>query len=707
MRHILGEGLGGQLQAFDHGQVGEELVGKLLHRHAVANGECCRLDEFAGLGGHRLDAEQASGASFGDQLDEAARVEVGQGAGDVVQAQCAAVGLYALSLRLRLAQSHRGHLRVGEHHGRHGGEVERRLATGHVDGGSRAPGCGHIDELRLIGAVACGVNLRHSGAQVVIDHDGAARIALHAGSVQIERRGVGRAARGHQQALGPNLALVRGQREAAVGVGHRADLGVGQHGEALFAQRGGEGLTDVRVFARQQGVARQEGDLAAQAGVGLGQFQRHNRRTDDRQARRNRVTFQRLGRRPVRRGLQTSNGGNGRAGAGGDQAAVKAHPAFAAVVQRHDQRSGVFEPSRAAQGGDGRLAFENAFILGVAQLIHARLLLREQLVAQDGGRARLDARVERAVAPQMGDVRGADHDFGRYAADVDAGAADHPALDQRDLRAAVGRLDRRRHRRAAAADDGNVQTARVTAGRMGRVGCAVRCRGRVDRLFRRVAGLGHGCSHRVERDAGIGDDLGRPLRIRDLRGFHARQLFQDVLDVGGAGVAGHAADAQDFHGLLFGLEGAGSDRLGRVRAPATAKHDRLITVGLLHDRRGIARIGGGFDQGFDGGLGIVEGDHGVFLDLIHTHFFHARNGGERFVHGDRADPAGHARHGEGHGLLGSPGRGAENAGGGNSSQELVHEDSFRFNKTGERHREKPAPRQSARRRSRTAAGRWR
>ncbi len=325
MRHILGEGLGGQLQAFDHGQVGEELVGQLLHRHAVANGERGRLDEFACLGGHRLDAEQAPALRLGDQLDEAARVEVGQGAGDVVQAQRAAVGLDALSLRLRLAQPHRGHLRVGEHHGRHGREVERRLAAGHVDGRTRAPGCGHIDELRLIGAVARGVNVRHIGAQMVIDHDGAVRIAMHACSVQIERRGVGRAARGHQQALGADFALVRGQREAAVGVGHRTDLGVSQHGEALFAQCGGQRLADGRIVARQQGVARDQGDLAAQAGVGLGQLQRDDRRADDRQARRNGIGLQRLGRRPVRRALQSRNRRNGRTGAGGDKAAIEAH----------------------------------------------------------------------------------------------------------------------------------------------------------------------------------------------------------------------------------------------------------------------------------------------------------------------------------------------------------------------------------------------
>ncbi|OIQ90040.1 hypothetical protein GALL_280870 [mine drainage metagenome] len=397
---------------------------------------------------------------------------------------------------------------------------------------------------------------------MVVHRNGAARVALHPGGLQIQRRRVGRAARRHQQALGPNLAMVRGQREAAAGMGHRAGLGVGQHGDALLAERGGNGVADGGILMKEQRVARQDGDLAAQAGEGLGQFQRHDGRADDRQARRNRVAFQRLGRSPVWRVLQARNGWDGRTGAGGDQAAVESEHALAAVVQRHDQRPSVFEAGLAAQGGDGRLAFENAFVLGVAQFVDTRLLLREQLVAQDGRGGGLDAGVERTVAAQMGDVRGTDHDLGRHAADVDAGAADHAALDQRDLGAAAGRLDGRRHGRPAAADDGDAQAAAIATpgGTGGVAGLAARSLGRAGRLFRRVAGLGHGRSHRVKRDAGIGDDLGRPLRIRDLRGLHAGQPFQDVLDVDGAAVAGHAADAQGLHVLVLGVDGFGEGR---------------------------------------------------------------------------------------------------------------------------------------------------
>src|SRR2546427_6453880 len=59
----------------------------------------------------------------------------------------------------------------------------------------------------------------------------------------------------------------------------------------------------------------------------------------------------------------------------------------------------------------------------------------------------------------MRNVGGTDHDLGRYAADVDAGAADSTALDQRDFRALLDGLQRRRHCSAAATDHGDLQLA--------------------------------------------------------------------------------------------------------------------------------------------------------------------------------------------------------------------------------------------------------
>ncbi len=87
------------------------------------------------------------------------------------------------------------------------------------------------------------------------------------------------------------------------------------------------------------------------------------------------------------------------------------------------------------------------------------LLLGQQPLAQDCRRCGLHAAIERTFAAQVGDVRGADHDLGWHAADIDAGAADGAALDQGDVRALIDGLQCCRHRRAAAADNGNMQSA--------------------------------------------------------------------------------------------------------------------------------------------------------------------------------------------------------------------------------------------------------
>ena len=51
LRYVLAEGLRCELQAFDHRQVGEQLVGEFLYRHAVMNRQCRRLYQFTGFRG--------------------------------------------------------------------------------------------------------------------------------------------------------------------------------------------------------------------------------------------------------------------------------------------------------------------------------------------------------------------------------------------------------------------------------------------------------------------------------------------------------------------------------------------------------------------------------------------------------------------------------------------------------------------------------
>ena len=106
---------------------------------------------------------------------------------------------------------------------------------------------------------------------------------------------------------------------------------------------------------------------------------------------------------------------------------------------------------------DGRYPGENPLVLRVTQLLHEALLLREQPRPIDDGRHGGQSGIERALAAQVSNVGRADQYLGWHTADVDARPSDDAALDERDRGAEFGRLQRRRHRPTATADDGDAQ----------------------------------------------------------------------------------------------------------------------------------------------------------------------------------------------------------------------------------------------------------
>ena len=229
-------------------------------------------------------------------------------------------------------------------------------------------------------------------------------LTADARNLQRQPARIGRAASGDQQLVGAHFAVTSCKHEFPVRVGDVARLRVIQHFDALRAESGRERLADRRVFAEEKRATREDRHLAAQSRKGLRQFHRHDRRADHHQARRDRVARQRLGRGPVGRLFQARDGRNGRARAGGDQAAVECDFALAAFVQPDDQAATVVEVGVAAQHGDLGIAFENALVFGVTQFIDARLLLGEQVF-----RGRSQGRSPQR--PRRRDSAGAD---GRY-----------------------------------------------------------------------------------------------------------------------------------------------------------------------------------------------------------------------------------------------------------------------------------------------------
>lgn len=202
-------------------------------------------------------------------------------------------------VRFRLAVAHGGDLRVGEHHCRHRGQIEGCVAAGHVDRGTGAGGRCHVDELRLVGAVAGRVDVRVARAHALVDNDGPLRIDSDPRRVQREAARIRCPTGGNQQLVSAQFTVSGGQHEFAVHMGDLAGLRVLQHLDALGTESGCHRLADGRVFTEEQGIARQDRDLAAQPGKGLRQLQRHHRRADYGKAFGNGVARQGLGGSPV------------------------------------------------------------------------------------------------------------------------------------------------------------------------------------------------------------------------------------------------------------------------------------------------------------------------------------------------------------------------------------------------------------------------
>ena len=365
---------------------------------------------------------------------------------------------------------------------------------------------------------------------MVVDHDGAARVERHADRVQIEAPRVRRPTGGHQKFIGPHLAVIGDQREFVVRERHGGGLCVRQHRDALGAEGLRDGLPDGRIFANEQRAAGQDGDVAAESRERLGELHRDDGRPDDREPRRNAVAREGLGRCPVRRLLQTRNRRYCGARPRGDQATVERNQTLSALGQRHGERVAVRETRLAAHDRDGRHPGEDPLVLGVAQFLDAALLLREQARPVDDRRHGREARIERALAAHVGDMGRTDQDLGRHTADVDAGTPDDAALDERDRRATFSRLQRRRHRPAATADDGD-----APRGTSGRRAC-----------FRRHAVTGglHGGGEQPKIECRGAAHASRPLRIGDLRRLDARHAQERLADVAGTAVAGHARDVE-------------------------------------------------------------------------------------------------------------------------------------------------------------------
>src|SRR5690625_1118543 len=194
-----GKGLGGELEAFGHGQVWAPDVGDLVGGHGGLEDVDAGGGEVTGVLGEGGDAEDAAGVGVGDDLDEPAGVPVDDGAWDVREGQDAAVAADPGGAGLLVGHPDGGQGGAGEYDPGQVAVVD--LAAGAGEGvvrGEGAVGGGDVHELRVGGDVAGGPDAWVGGAQVVVDDDLAALAGAHVDGVEAERAGDRAAARGDE-----------------------------------------------------------------------------------------------------------------------------------------------------------------------------------------------------------------------------------------------------------------------------------------------------------------------------------------------------------------------------------------------------------------------------------------------------------------------------------------------------------------------------
>mgnify|MGYP003724073615 CR=1 FL=1 len=125
----------------------------------------------------------------------------------------------------------------------------------------------------------------------------------------------------------------------------------------FVAERGRDGFTYSGIFAEEQRVARQDRNLATQAGEGLGQLHRDHRCPDHRQTLGKGVAGQGVGRGPIGRASQPRYRWNGGTRAGPDEDTIESDLALAAIVLVNNQGLGITEAGPAADNRNGRVAF--------------------------------------------------------------------------------------------------------------------------------------------------------------------------------------------------------------------------------------------------------------------------------------------------------------------------------------------------------------
>ena len=178
---------------------------------------------------------------------------------------------------------------------------------------------------------------------VIIDDDGAARVGVDVHSVEPQAGGVRGPARRDQQAIAdeglPVYLDAEPLAEPTAPVAHLLDRSMGQDAHAFAFEGRFQPIPDGPIGLREQGRARDERDLRAQAQERLPELHGHHGAPVDDEMLRQSFRHERLGRGPVGGVLKTRRLGDRGRGADRDQDTVGAQALLLAPRLLHQQGS--------------------------------------------------------------------------------------------------------------------------------------------------------------------------------------------------------------------------------------------------------------------------------------------------------------------------------------------------------------------------------
>ena len=186
-----GEGKSGFFEGFGEGRVSVAGAGEIGRCGAHFEGEGRFGNEFAGVGGDDMDAEEGSCFGIGDHLDEAEIVSSAAGAGVGFEGKLAGFDGEPHGFGFRFGEANGSHFRVCVDDAGDGNILDMGRLTGDNFCYGHSLFGGFMGQHRAVYDVSDGIDVGMGGAEVVVDLDESPLIGGDRESFKAEALGVG------------------------------------------------------------------------------------------------------------------------------------------------------------------------------------------------------------------------------------------------------------------------------------------------------------------------------------------------------------------------------------------------------------------------------------------------------------------------------------------------------------------------------------